>query len=271
MQLDPTLAETLNKALAIARPGPASAQRALQLMDLTSLNDNDTAESVTAFSRKATTPAGNVAAVCVYSRFVPAARAVLEGTGVRIATVVNFPGGFSTPDDVAAETRAALDAGADEIDVVVPVKAALAGDMAAVTDVLTACKEACGTAPMKVILESGLFSDAALLKKLSQTACAAGADFLKTSTGKVPQGASLEAAAVMLSVIADGNLGVGFKASGGVASNAQAAQYLALADTLLGPAWAGPATFRFGASRLLDALLADLGQGGAGSGASSGY
>jgi deoxyribose-phosphate aldolase len=154
--------------------------------------------------------------------------------------------------------------------VVVPVKAALAGDMAAVNDILVACKEACGTAPMKVILESGLFTEAGLLRRLSQTACSAGADFLKTSTGKVPQGASLEAAAVMLSVIADGNLGVGFKASGGIADNATAAQYLALADILIGPAWAGPATFRFGASRLLDALLADLGHGGA-SGPSSGY
>lgn len=260
LSLEARLASVVAEAAAV-QAGPDTARRALSLVDLTSLNDDDTPDRIAALCAKAVTPVGPVAAVCVYPQFVAQANIALDDSWVRVATVVNFPHGTEDPSAVAATTRAAIDAGADEIDVVIAVPSAVAGDLAPTQAVLTATRAACGTAPMKVILESGLFTSAKDLRTVAELACSCGADFLKTSTGKVPQGASLDAAAIMLSVIAEGRMGVGFKASGGVRTLAQAAQYLALADYLLGSDWARSSTFRFGASGLLDALLAELGQG----------
>ncbi|MDF7660223.1 deoxyribose-phosphate aldolase [Erwiniaceae bacterium L1_54_6] len=244
----------------------AAAQRALQLMDLTTLNDDDTDEKVIALCRQAKSPAGNTAAICIYPRFIPVARKALREQGtpeIRIATVTNFPHGN---DDVAialAETRAAIAYGADEVDVVFPYRALMAGNRQIGFDLVKACKDVCDEAGvlLKVIIESGELKDPALIRTASEIAIDAGADFIKTSTGKVPVNATPETAAIMLSVIRDKGVQqqVGFKPAGGVRSAEDAAHYLQLADDILGPGWADARHFRFGASSLLASLLNTLG------------
>ncbi len=232
------------------------ARRAVALLDLTSLGDDDTGDSVAALCARAVTPVGPVAAVCVWPRFVTTARTALQGTSVKVAAVINFPSGEDDALRVAEDTRAAIEAGADEIDVVLPYRAFIEGARALPLKVLHACREACGEAViMKVILESGVFPDPDLLAWAGRDAIAAGADFLKTSTGKITPGTTLEAAALLLHTIGQTGRSVGFKASGGIRGAATAAAYLHLADTLMGPGWASPRCFRFGASGLLDALL----------------
>jgi deoxyribose-phosphate aldolase len=243
------------------KPTPQLARRAVALLDLTSLNDDDTDKSVAALCKRAVTPVGPVAAVCVWPRFVKGARKALKGSGVRIATVVNFPNGEDDGATVAADTRSALKAGADEIDVVLPYRAFIEGARTLPHKVLDACREACGEGVvMKVILESGAFPDPDLLAWAGRDAIAAGTDFLKTSTGKTTPAATLEAAALLLHTIGQAGRPVGFKASGGIRDAAAAASYLHLADALMGKGWAKPKTFRFGASSLLDSLLAEVGE-----------
>jgi deoxyribose-phosphate aldolase len=269
--LDATLARLVEEAK-LAAPDAKIAERALPLLDLTSLNDDDTDERIADVCDRAVTPAGRVAAVCIYPRFIPVAKRRLENKGVAIATVVNFPGGGESAADVAGSTRDAIQAGADEIDVVLPWRDFKAGERTVPHDVLRACRDACGDGILiKVILETGGLDDADLIERASQDAVAAGADFLKTSTGKFQPAATLEAAAIMLAVIRDSGKPVGFKAAGGIRDTAGAAAYLHLAGALMGEGWATPATFRFGASGLLDALLGDLGHGPAGRKPSSGY
>ena len=181
-----------------------AARLALRCLDLTSLKDEDTAASIAALARSANTPHGAPAALCVLPQFVPAAvRALAEQQldGVRVATVANFPRGESAPEQVVQDTRAALANGAHEIDLVFPWRALLAGHRRAGQELVSRCKQACGDAPLKVILETGELRTARWIREASQIALAAGADFLKTSTGKVPVNATPEAAALMLEVI----------------------------------------------------------------------
>lgn len=251
-----------------------AALRALQLMDLTSLNDDDNDAKVMALCQQARSPAGFTAAVCIYPRFIPLARKSLRELGaevVRIATVTNFPQGNQDIDIAVAETRAAVAYGADEVDLVFPYRALLAGDEAVGFELVKACKAACGdTVLLKVIIESGELKSEALIRRAAELAIDAGADFIKTSTGKVPVNATLEAARIMLQVIKEKDPHVGFKAAGGVKDAAQAAEYLALADEIMGEGWVSQRTFRFGASSLLASLLATLGHGSTPSG-TSGY
>lgn len=234
---------------------------ALSLMDLTSLNDDDTVARIEALCQKAGSHAGRVAAVCVYPRFVPHARKALAASGneaVRIATVTNFPDGG---DDIAiavAETRAAIAYGADEVDVVFPYRALMAGNGKVGRELVAACKAACGDKLLKVIIESGELATPALIREACELALAGGADFLKTSTGKVKVNATLEAASIMLQAIRDSGRPCGFKAAGGVRSAAEAIAYLQLAVDIMGPDWLTAANFRFGASGLLDSLLATM-------------
>lgn len=225
------------------------------LLDLTSLNDDDTDESVRALAMRAA--AGPVAAVCVYPRFVPLVRRVLAGCGadaVRVATVCNFPHGAADVAAAVAETAAAIAAGADEIDVVFPWRALLAGDGRSGAALVAACKAACGTHTLKVIIESGMLQQPALIRRACDIALASGADFLKTSTGKVAHNASPEAARLMLLAIRDSGLACGFKVAGGVRTQAQARVYLQLAADIMGAGFLQPATMRIGASALLDEL-----------------
>ncbi|MCW3015813.1 MAG: 2-deoxyribose-5-phosphate aldolase [Solirubrobacterales bacterium] len=226
----------------------------ISLLDLTSLDDDDTAAVVDALCVKALTPVGPVAAVCVLPQFVTVAAEALEGTGVRVATVVNFPAGDDDPDAAARQTAALMDEGADEIDVVAPWRAHLAGDHEAVGRLVAACAAEC-PGHLKVILETGSHGDPAATAQMAGAALAAGAVFLKTSTGKHGRGADPGSARILLEAVAR-TTGSGVKISGGVRTRADADVYLALAAEVMGPAWVSPQTFRFGASSLLDDLLA---------------
>ncbi|GGB05017.1 deoxyribose-phosphate aldolase [Agarivorans gilvus] len=250
----------------------AVARTALSLMDLTTLNDDDTRETVAALCSQAKSVDGQVAAICIYPRFIPFARKVLaelDASEVKIATVTNFPLG---EDDVAlavAETKAAVAYGADEVDVVFPWRALMAGEEQVGFDLVQQCKAACGEIKLKVIIESGELKSPELIAKASEIAIKAGADFIKTSTGKVPVNATPEAAEIMLKAIAEFNPDCGFKAAGGVKSAEQAKIYLDLASNILGDDWLSQVHFRFGASSLLAALQAtiagdDKAQAGAG-------
>ncbi len=242
----------------------AVAARALPLLDLTDLAEDSTAEAVAALAGRAVTLHGNVAALCIWPRFVTTARARLAGTGVKVATVVNFPAGGEDVAATVTETRRAIAEGADEIDLVMPYRALAAGRTVEVAQMITEVRAATSSpARLKVILESGVLADPALIRRASEIAIGCGADFLKTSTGKVKINATLAAAEIMLGAIARTPRPVGFKAAGGIRTVEDAAAYLALADAMMGPAWASPATFRFGASGLLSDLLMAL-EGGRG-------
>ena len=234
------------------------AKRGLESLDLTSLNDTDTDQTIIGLCAKSHGDFGHTAAVCVWPRFVALAKKELAGTPVRIATVVNFPHGSTDVEATVAETTQAIKDGADEIDVVLPYKAFMSGDKAAAKALLTATRAACGDKTMKVIIESGVLAHADLIAEASKLSIECGADFIKTSTGKTPVSATPEAANVMLEVIRDSGKPVGFKASGGVKTTAQAGEYMALADKIMGPEWISLMTFRFGASGLRDALIASL-------------
>ena len=241
----------------------AAALRALKLMDLTTLNDDDTTEKVVALCHDAKTAVGNTAAICIYPRFIPAAKKALREQGtpeVRIATVTNFPHGNDDIEIAVTETKAAVAYGADEVDVVFPYRALIAGNEEVGFELVKQCKEACGDITLKVIIETGELKEEALIKKASEICIKAGADFIKTSTGKVPVNATPEYARMMLEVIRDMGVAktVGFKPAGGVRTAEDAAQYLAMADELLGAEWADNMHYRFGASSLLTNLLNTL-------------
>jgi deoxyribose-phosphate aldolase len=238
------------------------ARRLLELMDLTSLNASDTEASVTALTALASTPAGRVAAVCIWPRFIGVARRALEGTGVPIAAVANFPAGAGDVTAAAAETAAAIAAGADEVDIVFPYRAMLAGNDATGLALVRACRAACGEhGLLKVILETGQLGTDERIRHASELAIEGGAHFLKTSTGKTQPAATLPAAAVMLGVIAAARrrgINVGLKPSGGLGRMADAAAYLDLYEERFGPGSATPASFRLGASSLITPVLAAL-------------
>jgi deoxyribose-phosphate aldolase len=238
----------------------ALCQRLLSLVDLTSLNVHDTEESIALLCDKAHTDLGHVEAVCVYPRFVRQVAAQFAGTSIKTATVVNFPEGISSLETVLVEIGKALQDGAQEIDVVFPYLRYLAGEQQYTQSFISACKAACGTSvSLKVILETGALLDPAIIADASVNALTAGADFIKTSTGKIAEGATLEAAAVMLLVIRHVmpqlKRNIGLKISGGIRDIEQAAQYVKLADTIMGPEWVIPHHFRLGASQLVDKLL----------------
>lgn len=254
----------------------AVAQRALGLMDLTTLNDDDTQARVVSLCQQAHSVAGDTAAICIYPRFIPLARKTLREQGtpeIRIATVTNFPEGGDDIDIACAETLAAIAYGADEVDVVFPYRALMAGDAETGHTLVTACHTLCQKAGvlLKVIIESGELKTDALIRQASEIAIDAGADFIKTSTGKVAVNATPHSAEIMLQTIRDKNAGdrVGFKAAGGVRTAQDAAIYLKLADDIMGEGWADARHFRFGASGLLGDLLTTLGQKAPSS--SSGY
>jgi len=241
----------------------AAALRALKLMDLTTLNDDDTDQKVIELCHNAKTAVGTTAAICIFPRFIPIAKKTLAEIGaseVRIATVTNFPHGNEDIDIAVAETKAAIAYGTDEVDVVFPYRALIAGNEEIGFELVKQCKAACGDILLKVIIETGELKEPALIKRASELCIEAGADFIKTSTGKVAINATPEAAEIMLTVIRDMGVAktVGFKPAGGVKTSEDAAQYLAMADTILGSEWADSMHYRFGASSLLTNLLNTL-------------
>ncbi len=242
---------------------------AISMMDLTTLEGKDTPGKVRGLCRKARIPLesdpsiGSCAAVCVYPNLVPTARVALAGSTVKIASVATaFPSGQSPLDIKLSDVRRAVEFGADEIDMVIDRGAMLAGDYAKVFDEIAATKEACGAAHLKVILETGELQTYDVVRKASELAIAAGADFIKTSTGKVQPAATPAVTLVMLEVIRDHYYAtgrkIGMKPAGGVRTAKQALHYLVIVKETLGDAWLTPDLFRFGASALLNDVLMQL-------------
>ncbi|WP_414473266.1 deoxyribose-phosphate aldolase [Microvirga sp. M2] len=246
------------------------AQHALRCLDLTDLTDNCTDQSIDALCRKALDPRGPVAAVCVWPQFVKRAQEVLRGSPVRIATVVNFPAGGEDIDRVTDDVQEALSDGANEIDLVLPYEAVRRGDLKIATEMVEAVRDLVDQGRLlKVILETGELKDPKLIETASRLSIEAGADFIKTSTGKTPVSATPEAARIMLDVIRASGRKVGLKPSGGIRTLADAKIYLDLAERIMGPGWAIPQTFRIGASSVYDTLMAAIEgrDGGAATGA----
>lgn len=239
------------------------AQRALHMMDLTSLTDTESTEDIIQLCSNAKSPCGNTAAICIFPRFIPLAKKTLAAQGtpeIKIATVTNFPHGNDDIDIAVAETKAAVAYGADEVDVVFPYRALIDGNDTVGFELVNACKKACPShVQLKVIIETGELKTDQLITQASEICIAAGADFIKTSTGKVTVNATPKSAELMLRVIKDKNTQVGFKPAGGVKNAEDAKVYLDLANDILGADWATKANFRFGASSLLTNLLNTLG------------
>jgi deoxyribose-phosphate aldolase len=256
--------EAIKEYVQVLKPvevNEAVKRRVLSLVDLTSLNSTDTEASTAALCAKAQSSRGSVAAVCVYPRFVRLVADTFAGTSVKTATVVNFPEGTSTLETVLIEISDALQDGAQEIDVVLPYGRYLAGERQYTHTFVASCKAACGDdAKLKVILETGALIEPAIIADACYDVLVSGADFVKTSTGKIPEGATLEAAATVLLVIRHVhpqlNQRMGLKISGGIKDIQQATKYIELAEKILGQDWVTPATFRIGASRLVDEIIA---------------
>ena len=236
------------------------AKLAISLIDLTSLTNEETEQDIINLCEQAHASQGDTAAICIYPRFIPIAKKQLALQGcetIKIATVANFPHGSTDIHQAVKETAEAVALGADEVDVVFPYNALINGNADIGFALVHACKRACGKSVLlKVIIESGELSSATLIQQASEIAINAGADFIKTSTGKVAINATPEAAKIMLMVIKDKNPNVGFKAAGGVRNVDDAEQYLAHVMDILGASWLNTTHFRFGASGLLSNLIA---------------
>nr|WP_218935594.1 deoxyribose-phosphate aldolase [Actinomadura citrea] len=239
---------------------------AISMVDLTTLEGADTAGKVRALCAKAAHPdpsdasVPKVAAVCVYPDMVEVAVRALSGTGVGVASVATaFPSGRAPMEVKLADTRAAVAAGASEIDMVIDRGAFLSGDYAKVHEEITAVKDACGPAHLKVILETGELATYDNVRRASWLAMRAGADFIKTSTGKVSPAATLPVTLVMLEAVRDYRAAagrqVGVKPAGGIRTTKDAIKYLVLVNETAGPDWLTPDWFRLGASSVLNDLL----------------
>lgn len=238
-------------------------------IDLTTLKSTDSPQSVAAFTERVNAfdeeypELKNVAAICVYPNFAQVVRTVLDVSDVEVACVSGgFPSSQTFIEVKVAETALAVDGGADEIDIVLNVGNFLDGDYEEVCDEISELKEACRDARLKVILETGALKTAANIKAASVLSLYSGADFLKTSTGKEYEGASLHAAYVMCQAIkeyheATGRM-VGFKAAGGVSTTADAVKYYTIVKEVLGEEWLTNEYLRLGASRLANNLLSDI-------------
>lgn len=254
---------------------------ALNVIDLTTLEGSDTHQRVKELCEKAqfsklAVDIPNTAAVCVYPVFVATAKKALEGTKIRVAAVAGaFPSGQSPIEVKVAEVKYAVAQGADDIDMVISRGTFLECDYQTVFDEIAAIKSVCGNAILKVILETGELKTAENIYKASEIAIQAGADFIKTSTGKVPVNATPEAMLVMLEAIkahydATGKM-VGIKPAGGIASAEESLNYLKLVENVLGEKWMNNQWLRFGASKLADKILEKLNNKVAGATDDSGY
>ena len=242
---------------------------AIRMMDLTTLEGRDTPGKVRALCAKAMHPQPGdpsipaVAAICVYPALVVDAVAALRGSGVHVASVATgFPSGQTFRELKVAETRLAVEAGADEVDMVIDRNAFLAGDYQVVFEEIVAVKEASGAAHLKVILETGELETYDNVRRASVLAMAAGADFIKTSTGKVTPAATLPVTLVMMEAVRDferqTGREIGIKPAGGIRAAREAVHYLVVLYETLGPRWMRPERFRFGASSLLNDVLMQI-------------
>jgi deoxyribose-phosphate aldolase len=242
---------------------------AIRMVDLTTLEGADTPGKVRALCAKAQRPDTNapadnpcpaVAAVCVYPSMVPVAVAELAGSGVHVASVATaFPSGQAPLEVKLADTRAAVAAGADEIDMVINRGAFLSGRYMEVYDEIVAVKQACGPAHLKVILETGELGTYDNVRRAAYIGMLAGSDFIKTSTGKVQPAATMPVTLIMLEAVRDfaamTGRQVGVKPAGGIRASKDAIRYLVMVNETCGERWLDPDWFRFGASTLLNDLL----------------
>jgi deoxyribose-phosphate aldolase len=242
---------------------------ALSMMDLTTLEGQDTPGKVRQLCRKAMhlhdalPDLPHVAAVCVYPTMVGVARTALSGSGIKVASVATaFPSGMAPLAVKLEETKLAVQEGADEIDMVISRGAFLAGENRHVYDEIEAIKRACGDAHLKVILETGELGSLDRVRRASVLAMHAGADFIKTSTGKIQPAATLPVTLVMLQAIRDHYRAtgrrVGMKPAGGISKAKTAIQYLVMLRETLGQDWLTPGLFRFGASSLANDVLMQI-------------
>lgn len=244
---------------------------ALNMIDLTTLEGKDTEGKVKQMCNKAMHLSDDipglptVAAVCVYPTYVKTAKTALKGSNVKVASVATaFPSGNSTLNIKTEDTRFAVDNGADEVDMVISRGEFLKGNYSFVFDEIAAIKEACGKARLKVILETGELSTLDNIRRASDIAIAAGADFIKTSTGKIQPAATMPVTLVMLEAIKDHyhktGVMIGMKPAGGISTAKGALQYLVMLYETLGPKWMSNEWFRFGASSLANDIILQLGK-----------
>ncbi|MCF6347375.1 MAG: deoxyribose-phosphate aldolase [Flavobacteriaceae bacterium] len=242
---------------------------ALNMIDLTTLEGKDTKGKVQQLCYKAMHPHDTlqniptVAAICVYPSHVSTAKKALHGSGIQVASVATaFPSGQSNLEIKLDDTKFAVDQGADEIDMVISRGQFLAGDYQFVFDEIAAIKEACGKAHLKVILETGELDTLDNVRKASEIAMYAGADFIKTSTGKIHPAATMQVTYVMLDAIKDFYLKtgkmIGMKPAGGISNSKLALHYLVMLNEVLGEKWMNKEYFRFGASSLANDVLMQL-------------
>ena len=259
---------TVNTALS-GVPDKRLLMNILNCIDLTSLNTNDNKSHILHITGKVNSFSGrfsnipNIAAICVYPNYVPVVKEKLTVKNVRIASVAGaFPSSQTFRTIKVAECKMAAEAGADEIDMVMPVGAFLGNDFNLVADEIREIKEALGDKRLKVIVESGLLEDPELIFKASMITMDAGADFIKTSTGKTTVSATPEAAFIMCRAILDfyreTGIKVGFKAAGGIVTTSDALIYYHIVSNCLAEEWLNNSLFRIGASRLANNILSDI-------------
>jgi deoxyribose-phosphate aldolase len=250
-------------------PGKHLLMNILNVIDLTSLNTTDNKSKIIHLTGKVNsfqsrfTNIPNVAAICVFPNFVSVVKEKLTAKNVQIASVAGaFPTSQTFRSIKLAECKMAVDAGADEIDIVIPVGAFLGNDYGMVADEIREIKVAIGDKLLKVIVESGLLSDHELIFKASMIAMDAGADFIKTSTGKTNISATPETAFVMCRAVSDfyteTGIKVGFKAAGGISNPDDALNYYQIVNHCLGTEWLNNKLFRIGASRLANNILSEI-------------
>ena len=247
----------------------AGLKLAMSMIDLTTLEGKDSEGKVKQLCYKAMHPHDafpgipQVAAICVYPTMVKTARQALKGSNIHVASVATaFPSGLAPLKVKLEDTRFAVNEGADEIDMVISRGKFLQGEFNFVFDEIAAIKEACGKAHLKVILETGELSTLDNVRKASDLAILAGADFIKTSTGKIQPAATMPVTLVMLEAIRDyyyatGKM-IGMKPAGGIANSKLALHYLVMVNETLGAAWLNPDWFRFGASKLANDIIMQL-------------
>jgi deoxyribose-phosphate aldolase len=261
----------LKKAFSAIPPVPDKhlLMNILSTIDLTSLNTTDNRSRIINFTGRVNSFSGrfsnipNVAAICVYPNFVPVVKEKLTAKVVRVAAVAGaFPSSQTFRSIKVTECKMSVEAGADEIDIVIPVGAFLGNDFAAVADEIREIKSAIGDKLLKVIVESGLLGSYGQIFKASMIAMDAGADFIKTSTGKTPVSATPETAYVICKAVSDfyseTGIKVGFKAAGGISTAADALNYYYIVNHCLGEEWLNNSLFRIGSSRLANNILSHI-------------
>ena len=248
------------KLLSSITPAPATQEELrliLSLTDLTSLDGSDNEKTIAALCENA--KKFRTAAVCIYPSFVRVAKTQLKVTNISVASVAGaFPSGQLPLPLRLEEAKYAISEGADEVDMVISRGKFLAGDLKFISEEISEFRRICGKKILKVILETGELASAENIRRASEMAIEAGADFIKTSTGKIAAGATPEAVCTMLLAIKDSGKKIGIKPSGGISDVNAAVTYLRLTEKILGKAWLNPQQFRFGASRLASVIYSQL-------------